>query len=77
MATKLVKPLSREIEIKDNLGKSGTVIVTIYQDRIEFRRKGTSRKLSTEWTNLGKILHIPGKSPARHFANPLGWLVEE
>jgi hypothetical protein len=76
MATKLEKPLSRELEIHDNFGAKGLVIITIYQNRIEVRKKGTSRVLSVEWNELGKILKVPPKAPARYLGNPLGWLVE-
>jgi hypothetical protein len=76
MATKLEKPVKRELEVSDNFGVKGPVIVTMYHDRIEFRRKGSSRKLSVEWGDLNKVLKIPHNAPARFFGNPLGWLVE-
>lgn len=77
MATKLIKPVSREVEIQDVYGIKGLAIVTIFHDRVEIRRKGTSRTLSVEWKNLGKVLKIPHNAPAKHVANPLGWIVEE
>lgn len=77
MATKLTKPVSRELIIKDEFGHEGEVTVTMTGSGLELRRKGTSRKLFVEWTNLNKVLKLPATAPSKHSANPLGWLTQE
>ena len=76
MATKLVKPLSRELQLTDDFGNSDDVIVTIKVTGIELRRKGTSRTLFISWSKIGHVAELPGHIPARYCANPLGWLCQ-
>lgn len=77
MATKLEKPVSREILIKDEFGNEDTVVVTITVSGVEIRKKGTSRKLTTSWTSLNKVFKLPPNAPAKFVSNPLGWLTQE
>jgi|SaaInlV_165m_DNA_1040744.scaffolds.fasta_scaffold267913_1 hypothetical protein len=77
MATKLVKPVSRELEVTDDFDNSDDVIVTMKVSGIEMRRKGTSRTLFIPWSKIGHVADLPGAAPARHVANPLGWLVQK
>jgi len=78
MATKLVKPVSREVELEDEFGNSGDVIVTMKKDGIEFRMKSTSRKIFMPWQKVIKgMAKLPANAPGRHLDNPLGWLVQK
>ena len=80
MATKLVKPVSRELSITDQCGNTGDVIATIKVSGIELRMKGTKRRLFIPWKDLDRSVsreHLPGNMPARHMANPLGWLTQK
>lgn len=76
MASRLSKPVSREITLEDKYGHSGDVIVSMQPQGIKLRKKGTSRNLFVPWTDLGKIINLPGTAPAKYAGNPLGWLVE-
>ncbi len=76
MATKLVKPVSRELELTDDYNNTDDVIATMKVSGIELRRKGTSRTLFFPWSKIGHVAELPGHMPARHVANPLGWLVQ-
>lgn len=75
MATKLTKPVSREVTIKDNIGFEGPVIVTFDPKGLTLRAKGKKRSLVIPWSSLGKSATLPGQAPAKFMANPLGWLV--
>ena len=77
MATKLVKPVSRELKLTDDFGHDDDVIATMKVAGIELRRKGTSRTLFIPWSKIGHVAELPGCIPARHVANPLGWLVQK
>lgn len=77
MATKLEKPVSRELMVKDEFGNESELIITMMVSGLELRRKGTSRKLHVEWTSLNKVLKLPPNAPSRHVSNPLGWLTQE
>ena len=77
MATKLEKPVSRELKIKDEFGHEGEVIVTMTGSGIELKKKRTSRKMLVEWKDLNKILKLPANAPAKHSSNPLGWLTQD
>ena len=77
MATKLVKPVSRELEVTDDFENSDDVIVTMKVTGIEMRRKGTSQTLFIPWSKIGHAADLPGVAPSRHVANPLGWLVQK
>ncbi len=78
MATKLTKPLSREIQIEDKFGKIGGVVITITSHGIEFRRKGSQkRKLFVEWKGMEKVLGMNPEMPAKYSSNMFGWLIEE
>jgi len=77
MATELTKPVKREVLLSDEFNVSGPVIVTMSIHGIEFRKKGTSRRLHVAWEKIGKQANIPGNAPAKYMANPMGWLVEK
>lgn len=76
MATKLTKPLSRELVLKDEFGHEGPVVVTLSQHGLELRKKGTSRKLNISFAAMNRAAELPGNAPAKFFGNPLSWLVE-
>lgn len=76
MTTEYTKPVAREMKIKDSFGHEGDVIVTINNWGIEFRKKGTSRKLSVTWDKIAKASSIPPNAPSKYFGNQMGWLVE-
>ncbi len=77
MATEFSKPVSRELKLQDIYEHTGDVIVTMASYGIEFRKKGTSRKLVVMWSDIASKAKIPAKAPAKYLNNPLGWLVEE
>lgn len=76
MVTKLVKPVSRELELTDDFENTDCVIATMKVSGIELRRKGTSRTLFIPWSKIGHVAELPGHMPARHANNPLGWLCQ-
>ena len=76
MATKLVKPVSRELQLTDDFDNSDDVVVTMKMSGVELRRKGTSRTLFVPWSKIGHAAELPGSIPARHCDNPMGWLVQ-
>lgn len=79
MTTKLTKPVSRELTLTDpeNPDRSGPVVVTITQEGLELRRKGSSvRKITIDWESMNQRLKMPEEGPAKFFLNPIGWLVE-
>ena len=75
MATKLSKPVSRAVTLKDNNGVEGEVTVTLSTSGISFH-KGRRKFPVIPWTAVGKLNMPPGHFPARFMGNPLGWLVE-
>lgn len=77
MATKLEKPVSREVNISDEFGNEGEVIVTMKTKGIELRRKGTQRRLFIPWQTVTKGSTLPPNAPSRHVLNPLGWLTQK
>lgn len=77
MATKLEKPVSREIEMTDEFGHKGEVILTITGSGVELRKKRSSRKLFMNFKDLGKQMKLPHNAPSRYVQNPVGWLVQD
>ena len=77
MATKLEKPISREVLIKDEFGNESMAIITMTVNGIELRKKSTSRKLTVDWTSLNKVIKLPPNAPSKYVSNPLGWLTQE
>ncbi len=76
MTTEFTKPISREMKMKDEFGHEGEVIVTLNSWGIDFRKKGTSRKIHVTWDKLAKITQIPPTAPSKYVNNQMGWLVE-
>ena len=76
MATKLTKPVVREVTMKDEVDQEGPVVVTVTTSGVELRRKGTKRKLRVTWAELAQKANLPGEAPAKFVGNHLGWLVE-
>lgn len=89
MATKLTKPVVREVLLRvegnnvfnvcvedGTVTPEGPVLVTMSTEGLELRRKGTGRKLFVPWGQLGRAFEVPGDAPAKYCLNPLGWLVE-
>lgn len=77
MATKLTKPVVREVTMKDEVNQEGPVVVTVTQSGVVLRRKGTKRKLHVTWAELAQKAELPGVAPAKFMNNHLGWLIEE
>ena len=78
MATKLTKPVVREIQLKSE-SKEGPVLVTMSTDGLELRKKGTSRKVFISWKRVGKAIWLPEDAPdapAKYVNNHLDWLIE-
>jgi hypothetical protein len=75
MATKLNKPVTRVVEIKDVNGVEGDVAVTMTASGLAFS-KGRRKFAQVPWSNMGKLLTLPMNIPAKYAANPFGWLVE-
>lgn len=76
MATKLVKPVVRETELKDLNNVTGPVVITVDNRGVTFRSKGKKRSLFRSWEDIAKSTILPSTAPARFIQNPLGWLVE-
>lgn len=76
MATKLVKPVSRERNFEDDIGNIGPVVITMSQKGITLRGKGKKREFQINWESLRKLIIPPATMPAKFSANPYGWLIE-
>lgn len=75
MATKLSKPVSRVVHLKDANGTEGEVTVTMTGTGLTFH-KGRRKFSVVPWASIGKLVMMPGNMPAKFVGNPLGWLVE-
>ena len=76
MATKLTKPVSREVQISDSSGNKGDALVTMTPEGIEIRGKGTKRVLKANWAQLEKAVEVHSGVPAKFGGNPFDWLIE-
>lgn len=77
MATKLIKPVSREIQMEDNHGNVGPVVITMSTKGIALRGKGSKKRtFEIPWTSLKKVVIPPVIMPAKFSANSIGWLIE-
>ena len=74
MATKLTKPVEREITLSDVYGHKGPVIVTLTATGLEFRGKGKQRKVSMPFSAMKP--NLPANAPASFMSNAFGWLIE-
>ena len=75
MATKLTKPVTRVISVKDINNTEGEVAVTMTGGGLAFH-KGRRKLGVVPWSAIGKLAAIPPNAPAKFMGNPLGWLVE-
>ena len=75
MATKLSKPVTRVVTLKDANGTEGEVAVTITGSGIVFS-KGRRKFSTVPWDAIGKLTTMPPNAPAKFVGNHLGWLVE-
>jgi hypothetical protein len=75
MATKLTKPVTRVIGIKDINGMPGDVAVTITAGGLHFH-KGRRKFGIIPWADIIKLNTLPMNIPARFSGNPMGWLIE-
>lgn len=75
MATKLTKPVTRVLNLKDLNGIEGEVAVTINEGGLYFS-KGHRRLGFVAWADIAKLSHLPLVAPAKFSGNPIGWLVE-
>ena len=76
MTTEFTKPVSRQMILKDQFGHEGEVVVTLCSWGLEFRKKGTSRRIHATWEEIAKNIKIPPTAPSKHFSNPMGWMIE-
>lgn len=76
MASKLTKPVTREVAVTDSNGVEGAVNATFTADGVTLQGKGTSRKLHITWEALAAASPAPPSIPAKFSANHLGWLVD-
>lgn len=77
MATKLSKPVAREIEFTDTIGNTGFVVVTMTSKGLSLRGKGKQREFNIPWGNLKSIIVPPVNMPAKYSSNAIGWLIEK
>lgn len=75
MATKLTKPVTRELELEDINGCKGDVCVTISDKGVSFH-KGKRKLPNIPWDEIVKLATMPPNIPAKHTGNKIGWLVE-
>ena len=75
MATKLSKPVTRVVTLKDTNGTEGEVAVTMTGSGLVFH-KGRRKFPVIPWAAIGKLAPMAGNMPAKFVGNPLGWLVE-
>lgn len=75
MATKLVKPVTRALKVKDANSVEGEVCVTMTASGLQFW-KGRRKLNVIPWAEIGKLSTLPLNAPARYSGNHLGWLVE-
>ncbi len=75
MATKLTKPVTRVVTVKDSLGIPGDVAVTICEEGVTFSKK-KRKLLSVPWIDIGKLATVPDSAPGKWINNPVGWLIE-
>jgi hypothetical protein len=77
MATKLDKPITREVTVKDYTGCEGVINVTITNDGITIKGKGTQRELRVSYADLSEIAVMPPNMPLKFHNNKLGWLIDK
>lgn len=75
MATKLSKPVTRVVNLKDANGTEGEVAVTMTGSGLVFH-KGRRKFSVVPWSAIAKQITMTGAMPAKFVGNPLGWLVE-
>ena len=75
MATKLSKPVTRVVTMKDANGIEGDVSVTMTGSGLVFH-KGRRKFSAVPWSAITKQILMTGNMPAKFVGNPLGWLVE-
>lgn len=75
MATKLTKPVTRALKVKDANNIEGEICVTMTAGGIQFW-KGRRKLNVIPWAEIGRLSTLPLNSPARFAGNNLGWLVE-
>lgn len=75
MATKLTKPVTRVLSVKDSNGVEGEIAVTISEEGVQLL-KGRRKLSVVGWGEISKLTELPEKAPAQYADNKLGWLVE-
>jgi len=75
VATKLTKPVTRVVDIKDINDVVGEVAVTMTGSGIVFS-KGRRKFGVIPWASITKLVTLPGSIPAKFAGNPMGWLTE-
>lgn len=75
MATKLIKPVTRALKVKDANNIEGEICVTMMASGVQFW-KGRRKLNVIPWVEIGKLSTLPLNGPARFAGNNLGWLVE-
>jgi hypothetical protein len=77
MATKLEKPVTREVTVKDVFGEDAPILVTLTGSGITLRGKGTKREVKISYLELAAASTPPSHMPAKFSANRLGWFVKK
>jgi hypothetical protein len=75
MATKLTKPVVRELTVEDINGCKGDVCVTVSEAGVAFH-KGKRKLPVIPWSEITKLATLPTNIPAKFSGNKIGWLVE-
>lgn len=75
MATKLAKPVTRVVSVKDYNGNEVEVAVTMSAGGLTFH-KGRRKLYTIPWLSIAKLSTFPPGFPARFTGNPLGWFAE-
>ncbi|NOX52985.1 MAG: hypothetical protein GXP27_00820 [Planctomycetes bacterium] len=74
--TVLRRPVRRLVDVRDEFGRAGRIVVTISESGIELRGHGTRRRLRVHWRAIALAATRPGHMPGRYLHDPLGWLVD-
>lgn len=75
MATKLEKPVTREVTVTVD-GVEGALNVTLTTDGVSVRGKGTKRELTVSYATLASVAEAPEAMPKKFADNKLAWLVD-
>lgn len=76
MATKLSKPVTRELDLKSG-DKVGVVAVTVTEEGVEVRKKGsTKKKVFLTWEQVVQTADLPDDAPNKYQNDKPGYLID-